>query len=589
MLAWGGQRTGQPTAALRSPTTRRPGSSVAALAEAATLGGAQGTPAAAAAAAPPRPRLGQPRAAQPLPPQPPPLGGLAPSAGEVGTSAGAAGGPAAARPDADGFVEVVRRGRRRGPEQVGLGAAGGAAAASAPVADDETGDWNDMDDDGWEDDGPIHHAEGQGAHGDEEQEQEEPQLDPATLKRAWDREAATVRMLERDGMPADHPVLRAAVAARDDAERAYRDRRSPHPVARRMGWAQSRLDKAVAREGKTREELLAFERDMAWRRKRIMDRLDLDVERVSKRRQELAELQEEAGAEAPSVARLAEEGKAACGRAAGGLRNAAPRALALVESLPEGSPARGEANLLVSQLADLQRELELAARAEAGPEAFDIADAASDSEWSESHEVPAGGAASGGGGGNSGGTGTATWQAESFGRWQRGKPPQPTSPSSSAHQGKGVGGMASVLGGGKAPAPAASAADAPARQGPATSANGGSMVGPQGGEEGDERAPKHRRGQGDADNASAAAAASDARRAAELYQQQCIAQSAGFATEAAQQMAGQLHARRVAEVVAMAVELKVQPITEDGQDLIVLGPEDLAAWEAKHLRPAQAR
>ncbi len=582
MLAWGSQRTGQPAATQQqqqlqqSPTTRKPGSSVAALAEAAAASAARGAPAAAAPTTPPRPRGAQQRSAQSLSPPAAPRGNLAPPAGDGGTATGTAGGPAAARPDADGFVEVVRRGRKHGTAQSGPSAAGGAASAAAAAdgnaADDMEGDW--------EDDYAHYPTEDDEAHDGEEQEQEEPELDPAALKRAWDREVATVRMLERDGMPAAHPVLRAAIAARDDAERIYKERRSPHPVARRMGWAQSRLDKAVAREGKTREELLAFERDMAWRRKRIMDRLDLDVERVSKRRHELAELQEEAGAEAPSVARMAEEGKAACGRAAGGLRSAAPRALALVESLPEGSPARGEANLLLSQLADLQRDLEMAARAEAGPEAYDIADAASDSEWSESHDVAEGRAAAHGGGGDPGET--ATWQAESFGRWQRAKAQQPAS-----QQGKGGGGKTGTPVGGKASA-TASAEDGAALQGPAAHAGNGTTAGPQCGDEGDERAPKHRRGQGDADNASAAAAASDARRAAELYQQQSLAQAAGFATEAAQQLAGQLHARRVAEVVALAIAQKVQPLTEDGQDLIMLGPEELAAWENKHLRPAQA-
>ncbi len=43
-------------------------------------------------------------------------------------------------------------------------------------------------------------------------------------------------------------------------------------------------------------------------------------------------------------------------------------------------------------------------------------------------------------------------------------------------------------------------------------------------------------------------------------------------------MAAQLHASHVAEVVALATDRGVQPLTADGLDLIMLGPEDLRAW-----------
>ncbi len=151
-----------------------------------------------------------------------------------------------------------------------------------------------------------------------------------------------------------------------------------------MGWAQARLDKARKSRDKTRAELAAFDADCLARRQRILDKLDEDNARVSKHGEALEELQMEAGAEVFSPARGADGGKEACERAAGSLREAAPRVAAIAESLPEGSPARSEVHLLVAEVSSLQAQLEQAASG-GHPETFDIGDDAS--EWSESHDL----------------------------------------------------------------------------------------------------------------------------------------------------------------------------------------------------------
>ncbi len=115
--------------------------------------------------------------------------------------------------------------------------------------------------------------------------------DAQTLRARWEKEAATVRLLARDGLLESHPTMRAAVAARDAAEKAYKQERSPHPVARRMGWAQAKLDRAFKQRDKTRAQLIAFDEEAAKGRQRIVDRLAADQARVGKHQQALEELQ----------------------------------------------------------------------------------------------------------------------------------------------------------------------------------------------------------------------------------------------------------------------------------------------------------
>ncbi len=424
-------------------------------------------------------------------------------------------------------------------------------------------------------------------------DEEEP-ADPAALRRRWDKEAATVRLLAREGTCDAHPVMRAAVAARDAAERDYKQSRSPHPVARRMGWAQGRLDRALRLQTRTRLELQAFDEDVKARRQKLLDKLEVDFARVSKHRQALEELQVEASAELFSPGHRGGEGRAACDRAAGGLRNAAPRAAALAESLPEGSAARHEANLLLAHLANLQAELELAAEEGTRPEAFDIAGDASEDAWSESHDLPAAGMGQGAGADD-----PATprrpprWQVDGFGRWNKGKGKHgaPSAEGGKGNAAPSLGAAAHQPQGeaGAAPAAAAAlqgaAATPPTAQAPVVLRDG---LGAEGtgdvAEDGGPQSAKHRRGQQQCDSAEAEAAMQNAKNAAELYQQQAAGMAAGFNTPAGVQLAAQQHARRVAEVAAKAIDLGIQPLTADGQDLIMLGPDDLRSWAAEHLK-----
>ncbi len=466
--------------------------------------------------------------------------------------------------DADGFVPVVRRGARKPRPQ-----------PPAPTAAAmRTNTWGDVDGD--EDMGSDvggeaeEDAEEGGAEGDE------PPEDSAATKARWDKEAATVRLLERNGMHSSHPVLRAAVAARDAAAQAHRRGKTPHPVARRMGWAQSKLDRALRMQDRTRAELAAFDEECRLRRLKLTEKLDEDRARVGKHRRALEDLQVEAGAEMFSPNGAAAGGKEACDRAAASLRSAAPRVVALAQSLPEDSPARREVNLLLAELSTLQSQLDQAAWDKGGAENFDIADG--ESEWSESHELgttDAGGPADAGRGSSA--VAPPGWRAEGHGRWQNGK-----GRSGAADPPEGKGSASSGADCGQPAPPQAPTQAAPAVVPPRV-IRGEGRTADGDGECGDERAAKHRRGQEEADSARAAAAVQDANNAMELLQQHAAGAAAGFGTPNGVRLAAQQHARQVEKVVMLATDHGIQAVTEDGQDLIVLGPDDLRAWAKKHL------
>ncbi len=143
-----------------------------------------------------------------------------------------------------------------------------------------------------------------------------------------------------------------------------------------------------------------------------------------------------------------------------------------------------------------------------------------------------------------------------------------------------------------APAPTATPPRGPPREeaAPSTPTDAGDTAA-QGGTERlnteEEGAPrcKHRRGQAAEDTADAYGATQDTRRALQLRQQQQAAAAAGgFGTEAAVQMAAQLHAQHVAQIVNAAMAQGVQPLTPMGEELIMLGPQELAAWADENLK-----
>ncbi len=468
----------------------------------------------------------------------------------VAAGEAAATGSGAKEVDEDGFQTVGktrwRRGGGGGQETDGDGGGRG-------CADDDLGGAND---------GASVQADGD----DAEAANDAP--DPAELRKAWYAEVALVKRLGQQGLSADHPVMVAACSARDAAERAWRDAKDPTPISIRLSRAQAKVDRAIALQAETRTALLDLEREYSSQRAALQVKLEEDAARVRTRRQQLEQVQVEAGADRPRRERR-EDGKAVKQVHGTICNEVAPAIAALAEQLDTSTPAWRTLNGLLGSLSTSAQLLEGAIGPIATAQAFDIGEECDDekdgddSARSESHDLAGGGGfhGEGGGGGHSDywghgdsmhathdhnddqcmGTGAwwdgphwqagTRWHARGHGKWER------TSWADTweeEHCGDGGGAPAAQKG-----------KSEPAGEATAGSGRAEAAAGPAG---------------GIGDDTSTAAAAAAARL--------------------------QQYHERVARIMDAAINAGVQPITASGEEIHLLDPHQLDAWVAEHLPSA---
>ncbi len=288
----------------------------------------------------------------------------------------------------DGFQTVRRRGWRKARD-----------SRAVDGKDDDASDAEDLGRERSERAG-TQHADGDG--GDAEGGGEAPPT-PNTLHRAWQDEVAMVRRLRKQGVAQGHPAMQAACAARDSAERTWRDAKDPAPTAVRLARAQAKLDRAMDIQAETRQALLDYEEQHRQKLAALHSRLDEDRARVRLRRQQLESVQAEVGAEGRG-ARAREKQSEAVRRVHSSLcGTVAPTIAALVEQLDSSTPAWSVLNGLLGTLSESKSALEGAFHPSPGTQRFDIAegDGAVDvdegsggeweeeSQWSESHDLHA--------------------------------------------------------------------------------------------------------------------------------------------------------------------------------------------------------
>ncbi len=442
----------------------------------------------------------------------------------------------------DGFQLVRARGwrKRRVAEQDmdtgGAACAGGDAggpATSGAAAETEDADDDEVDDEG----GPP---------------------TPGALHRAWLDEVAVVRRLKQQGLAAEHPAMRAAVEAREAAEREWRLAKDPTPSAVKLARAEAKLERALELQGEAHKDLTDYQAAHEEKLAALQARLGEARERVSLRRSQLEEVQDEVGAGGQEGRARVAQGEAARKVHATLCSTVAPTIASLVEQLESSSPAWSMLNGLLGTLSDSQSLLEKAFSPPGAAQRFDIAkgEGGGDeeaSEWSESHDLAARGGerrpAAGGEGGAAGvrrspgaglgaeaqdgsgdhdlsmGTGEwwdspsaewapgARWEACGYGKWAR-----------------------------------ASWAEEWEQE-----------------QEGGGPAAARRRLE---PTPPAPAIASDA---------------AGSGSPADVQRRKTQHDERVQRIVMAAIDAGVQPITQSGQELQMLDPPALDAWVAEHL------
>ncbi len=437
-----------------------------------------------------------------------------------------------------------------------------------------------------------------------------------SLRSRWVQECRAVKALERVEWDSDNPsaALGAARAARDRAEQDWRAALAPKPVALRMGNAQRKLDKAQRAVEKAERELSQFEAEAQARREELQAEVEAAEQRRQNRQKQLDALHKEAGELAAA--------NAACG---GHEREAQPTAVgvqdviqelqAFVETLDEGSDARGKANLLLAKLATApgatpsRHYIHSDGDEDDDGGAYQVVTRRGRARQTSSPAPPPQGRG-------------PTWCEGSNGRWNKhkgtfGDTGQRDARSTDMHMGSGGNGAEAT-----AMATPAAAADsrgsgssAPVREEGAAAAAGGpanAPVGNSGPSADGSRPGKGRQGPRDEDAAlppnkshrghdeaavestSVESAGDDAMRALKLKSEQDAAiqaareANAQFGDSTSMHIAAQVYAHKVDQARARAKAVGIEPVSE-GRQLIELPPDAFNKWVNEVLVPAECR
>ncbi len=226
------------------------------------------------------------------------------------------------------------------------------------------------------------------------------------LKQVWLANCSSCRMLERDD-GTQPGLLAAARAQRDAAEKAWRQAKRPHPLHKRLRWAEGELRDAEAKEASRRRELDAHIAQAAKRKEELEARLEVDVARTRRKRAHLEALHGEC-AWPPRQAGAEQAARAAVT----GIQEVAPTLASIIESMgDDAAGVRQELQLVSAALGNVESILQEAAEGDAarrqqqqqqqqqlgqqhGPSCYDISDGAT---------RKANGQGGGGGGGPHGG------------------------------------------------------------------------------------------------------------------------------------------------------------------------------------------
>ncbi len=226
-----------------------------------------------------------------------------------------------------------------------------------------------------------------GREGDNGKGEERDEPSEAELKSRWMALCALVRRIEREPHPLPPGVLDSIKAQRDEAERQWRSEKKPHPISKRLRWAEADLRAAQKKEEDRKKELQDHLEWAAMRTEEIKNRLGIDEARTARKRDALRALQRECGLpERPNMekaARVAVEGIAS---------DIAPALSSIIEQLGESdeglrcdlqllSTSLGRVEGVLREAAELelskdsyQRQLEQRRQGGAQPARFDIGD-----------------------------------------------------------------------------------------------------------------------------------------------------------------------------------------------------------------------
>ncbi len=185
------------------------------------------------------------------------------------------------------------------------------------------------DDDGEGEPARLPHADGDAGDDDERGGEGGPEeLDESELKQMWTAHCNAVRVLERDPQT-PHGLLADARARRDAAEARWRAAKKPHPRFKRLRWAEMELREAEAKEQQHRRELEQHQVQAARRTKELEERVAVDAARSGRRRAAIEALHAEGAQQRPKWS----TDRAAIVAATGISTDVAPALLAAIERL----------------------------------------------------------------------------------------------------------------------------------------------------------------------------------------------------------------------------------------------------------------
>ncbi len=449
--------------------------------------------------------------------------------------------------DMDGFQQVRRKGGRK-VDAAARGAAdaagGGARTAQTARRDDDADEEVDAD------------------------VEEEPT--PSQLQQAWREELALVKSLRQQGLPAEHPAMQAACQARDEAERVWRSAKDPTPASVRLSRAQSKLDRAIALQADVRREITECERKHQEQMDSLRSKMEECAERVRNRRCQLEQVQEEV-AEEGSGGRARAERSDAVRQVHGTLCNhVGPAIAALAEQVDTGSPAWTMLNELLGALTSSKALLEKAIPAAPTAQEFNIAEEEGDgakgegeegaddqwdgSNWSESHDL-AERAANGEADANT--WGAAAWTQH---RWE-------AAAQGPSHQDP----MDHDMGSGQWWESTGTDWQTGGVRWQATGHGKWTRT------DWAEAWEEEEAGRG-ADSEQPAPARRRLEPSAAPHTQSSAAEAEAKRTKA--------HQERVSQIVLQAIDAGIQPLTDEGEELHMLAPQQLDAWLAEHFPAA---
>ncbi len=210
-------------------------------------------------------------------------------------------------------------------------------AALAEEEDDDDACDVDDGDDGGSRGGPHEHAprdEVRGAGDDDQGDDEVPS--EWQLRAIWQSHCNAVRNLERDRASIPIEVINSVKAQRDAAERRWRAAKAPHPLHKRLRWAENELRAAEAKEASRRRELQTHLAEAAARTTEIEEKLAIDAARTERKRAALGTLLNESGStETRATERATRVALAGLGEDVG------PTLSAIIEQLGEGHREQG--------------------------------------------------------------------------------------------------------------------------------------------------------------------------------------------------------------------------------------------------------